>query len=306
MSEIKTKIIKRIFYFNITYGCNSNCIFCYSHNTHHNSISSNEISIQDFSKYLENKNISSKDRIIINGGEPLLHTNIIELLNYIKNYKCEKLIYTNGRLLSKIDLSTLDSSFRFIVPIHGYQKLHDSITQVDGSYKQTIEGLSNFKKNTNCKSDIKIILNKGMIQNKESFKKTLNSFDNIYFNNAVHLTKMADTIVSKKNNCKSLNNNEICYNMNKMFEYFLKRKCPIKLFDTCIKNFDWLNNYNFEKISENLEVYFKDFNQERQICLGKSNLKCTNTCDKKDYCISAVNQYKVLEFYKDKLYENLE
>ena len=36
--------IKRIFYTNITYGCNSNCVFCYSHNTKHIKDTYNEVS----------------------------------------------------------------------------------------------------------------------------------------------------------------------------------------------------------------------------------------------------------------------
>ena len=99
MSKIRDYGMKNIFYFNITYGCNSNCIFCYSHNTCHNNTSHNEMTADVFKKYIEERNVSEHDRIIINGGEPLLHTQIEEILHLLNSYNCEVLIYTNGRLL---------------------------------------------------------------------------------------------------------------------------------------------------------------------------------------------------------------
>ncbi|MGL5712728.1 MAG: radical SAM protein [Paraclostridium sp.] len=306
MSEIKCNEIRRIFYFNITYGCNSNCIYCYSHNTYHNSVSYKEIELNEFLNYIDDNNISKKDRVIINGGEPLLYSNIIELLDVIKKYDFEKLIYTNGRLLSKLDLTELDSSYRFVVPIHGDEITHDYITGVAGSYKETIEGLNSFRKGTRCKLDIKIILNSEMIKDTDSLNKTLNSFDNVYFNNAVHLTKMADTVVSKKNNCISLSNEVVSTCMEEIFNYFLQKECRIKVFDTCIKTFEWLNSYSLEKMKDNFEVFFKDINQERELCLERNTLDCMKTCDKVNYCISAVDEYKVLEFYDSKLFENWE
>lgn len=298
--------MRRIFYFNITYGCNSNCIFCYSHNTRHNSMPHNEITVEAFIDYIEKNHISSYDRVIINGGEPLLHTRIQELLECLKIYGCEILIYTNGRLLSEINLSKLNSNFRFIVPVHGYEELHDSITGVKGSYLETINGMHRFKENTDCLLDLKVILNNGMIKSDDALNRTLESLNDIYFNNAVHLTKMADTIISSKNNCSSISNDTACCYMEKIFNYFLDRSCQIKLFDTCVKNFLWLKNYDLIEMKDNISVYFKDCNQERQILLEKPRLDCMSTCENKEYCISAVSEYTVLEFNNNKLYENLE
>ncbi len=298
--------MRRIFYFNITYGCNSNCIFCYSHNTWHNSMPHKEISLEVFIDYLEGNHISAEDRVILNGGEPLLHARIIEFLEYLKRYRCETLIYTNGRLLSEIDLSKLDFNFRFIVPIHGYSELHDSITGVKGSYLETINGMFRFKEKNDCLLDLKVILNNGMIKNDDTLNRTLESLNNIYFNNAVHLTKMADTIISSKHNCSSISNNTADYYMKILFEYFVDRGCRIKLFDTCIKSFSWLKNYELMKFQDKITVYFKDYNQERQIFPNRLKLGCMNTCKNKKYCISAVSEYTVLEFNDNKLYENLE
>lgn len=58
----------RIFYSNITYGCNSSCIFCYSHNTKHTQDTYNEISKDVLVEYWDRMRVRQKDRIIINGA----------------------------------------------------------------------------------------------------------------------------------------------------------------------------------------------------------------------------------------------
>ena len=74
--------IKRIFYTNITYGCNSNCVFCYSHNTKHIKDTYNEVSKESLVEYWNRMCVTKNDRIIINGGEPLLHTEFKDILHH--------------------------------------------------------------------------------------------------------------------------------------------------------------------------------------------------------------------------------
>lgn len=298
--------MKRVFYFNITYGCNSNCVFCYSHNTRHNSKAYNELSFEEFKKYIYKNKISKSDRVIINGGEPLLHTEIEEILSFLLDIECEVLIYTNGRLLNKIDFKKLNSNYRFIVPIHGYEKIHDKVTKVEGSFKETVESMETLKSNTDCKLDIKFILNNEMIKSEYEFKKTLDAFENIYFNNAVHLTKMADTIISEKNNCPSIENEVASKYMKCLYEYFSQRNYIVKIFDTCIKDMEFISLDKVRFMEGDLEVYYKDFRQDCQLILQKPQIQCMQNCDKEKFCMSAVGEYTVLEIFNEKIYENLE
>ena len=91
-----------IFYFNITYTCNSNCVFCYSHNTIHSGRIFNEISTENFIDYLRSNNIKRTDRVIINGGEPFLHSDIINLLKSLLCIECEVLVVLNLTLLQVV------------------------------------------------------------------------------------------------------------------------------------------------------------------------------------------------------------
>lgn len=296
--------MKRIFYCNVTYGCNSNCVFCYSHNTRHNGLTHNEIDIETYLDYLKIHMVGAGDRVIVNGGEPLLYSRIQELLDRLAELKCDVLVYSNGRLLEYLNLDRLTENFRFIIPIHGFRELHDKITGVEGSYDETIKGLHSICGNK-CSVDIKIIINYEMITSDENFSKTMLSLEQVPFNHAVHLTKMADTIISEKNKCTSVDSILAAKYTKKLYEYY-KDKCKVKIFDTCIKD---LLNINMTKVLEmpdEIEVFFKDFSQEFKVELEKPYLECMKNCEKSKYCHSAVGEYTVLEFYGDKIYIEME
>lgn len=299
--------MKRIFYFNITYGCNSNCIFCYSHNTWHNAQPHNEMTVEQFFAYLDDKELSAKDRVIVNGGEPLMHTEIGKILGGLLPYGCEVLIYTNGRMITNYDLSCLNENFRFIIPIHGYEEIHDSITRVKGSYQETIAGLKYLVEQTNCPVDVKLILNNRMIEEDPSGDRTLQAFEReILFDHAIHLTKMADTIVSAQNGCKTISNDDASRFMKIFFDYFSQRNVKIKIFDSCIKSMEWMRSCEVKRDQEALIVYFKDRNQYRIMDLTRNRMDCMADCPFADRCMSAVDEYKALEFFENRLYENLE
>lgn len=299
--------MKRIFYFNITYGCNSNCVFCYSHNTWHNSMPHNEIKTEAFFSYLDEMELCSKDRVIVNGGEPLLHTQIDSILLGLRKYQCEVLVYTNGRLLKRGDFSQLHEKYRFVIPIHGTEVVHDKITGIPGSYKETITGLRHLVTTSKCAVDIKLILNQQLMKADPDGTKIKNAFDtDIVFNDAIHLTKMADTIVSMRHGCSSVSNEEAAGYMNIYFDYFTKRNVKIKLFDTCIKDITGLEDAEMHSFGEDIVVYFKDHSQFRVMDLSRQLPDCYANCKCKNKCLSAVDEYKALVFANGEFYEELE
>ena len=283
-----------VFYFNITYTCNSNCVFCYSHNTIHSGRIHNEIELDDFVNFLKSQNVQSTDRVIINGGEPFMHSNIIHILKSLLYFKCEVLIYTNGRCLENYDFSFMTSNYRFVIPVHGFRELHDMITQSPGSYDEMVRGINHLTQYS-CKIDIKVIINPDMISSMLIFNQTLSSLDDLRFNNAVHITKMADTIISKKNGLPSIDNREASFYTKQLFEHMKKREVIIKLFDTCVKE---IKIESCEDRVIPLNVLFKDSKSSRNIALDEPNWSCRKRCPKSRFCHSAVYNYTVLEYNK--------
>lgn len=306
MPEIECQM-KRIFYFNITYGCNSNCVFCYSHNTWHNSMPHNEIDADAFFAYLDEMKLNGNDRVIVNGGEPLLHTQIENILLGLRKYQCEVLVYTNGRLLTQGDYSLLNDRYRFVIPIHGTETVHDKITGIPGSYKETIAGLRHLANTSLCAVDIKLILNQQLMEADPDGLKMKEAFDtDIVFNNAIHLTKMADTIVSMRHGCNSVSNEEAAGFMRIYFDYFAKHNVEIKLFDTCIKDITGLEKAEIHSFDEDIVVYFKDYSQFRVMDLSRQFPECYVNCKCKNKCVSAVDEYKTLVFTNGEFYKELE
>lgn len=290
-----------IYYFNITYTCNSNCVYCYSHNTIHSSRKFNEISQNDFVNYLRYNDIQKDDRVIINGGEPFLHSKIMDLLKSLLDFECEVLIYTNGRCLSDYDFSFMTAKYRFIIPVHGYKALHDSITRCDGSFDSMYQGLKHLCF-YNCKVDIKVILNPQMISSQSEFDKTLFGIETLPFNNAVHLTKMADTVISKKNRLPSVSNESASKYTKFLFEFFANKGIKLKIFDTCVKDIDI---QGFEDQNMPLKVFFKDAKTEWEFNFYTPEMDCRQDCHNKQYCQSAVGNYTVLE-YNGHFYKGIE
>lgn len=296
--------MKRIFYFNITYTCNSNCVFCYSHNTIHSGRLYNEIELKQFVKYLRKYKVGINDRVVINGGEPFLHSNIIEILKSLKDFCCETLIYTNGRLLYRYNLDFLDKNYRFIIPIHGYRELHDTITRSLGSHADMVKSFY-YIKTLNCLIDVKVIINNFMANSNIEMGKTLKFLDSLPINHAIHITKMADTIVSQKNHCSSITQEQAARCTCKIFEHIKNKEFKIKLFDTCVKDIAFETRFCDSECSE-VKVYFKDNANEWEFECYTPRQECRDSCMQAELCISAVGNYNVLEYHNGKLYKGLE
>lgn len=135
--------MKRIFYFNITYRCNQKCRFCFSHTTSQNQ-HRRDVSVLDFKNVLSRFNVTSSDRVILNGGEPSLHSDFVTFLALSKYVGAETVIYSNGTLFSERKLCNSMKYYlpsRITIPIHGNSQLHEYIVQKPGFYMKTLQGI---------------------------------------------------------------------------------------------------------------------------------------------------------------------
>jgi len=85
---------KLILYFN---GCNLSCPFCYFKN--YIEISEEAKSFEEILEFIKNNNIKE---LILTGGEPLLHENLIGFLSQIRKQKIIVKLKTNGFYSSKL------------------------------------------------------------------------------------------------------------------------------------------------------------------------------------------------------------
>ena len=128
----------------ITLNCNNNCIFCPRHDylklIVSGSLKENLADIQKIDK-------NSKE-IALSGGEVTLVNDIFKIIKFCRNKKIKTIgIVTNGRKLSDIQFAKkliLAGVNDFAISIYSLNdKLHDRITQKNGSCLETKIGLKN-------------------------------------------------------------------------------------------------------------------------------------------------------------------
>ncbi|RLJ09786.1 MAG: hypothetical protein DRP15_02435 [Candidatus Aenigmatarchaeota archaeon] len=130
----------------VGFQCNNNCKFC---------------SI-DYSKRVFNKTTEEIKEDILDakrkgaeivgftGGEPTIRKDIFELVSFARKQGFRTIrIQTNGRMFANVKFTKkiIDSGANYFkFSIHGHRpEIHDYLTQVSGSFKQTIQGLKNIR-----------------------------------------------------------------------------------------------------------------------------------------------------------------
>lgn len=125
------------------------------------------------------------------GGEIFLHKQVLQILEYAKKLRFYVVIKTNGLLLDKekiqflkdIGINRVDFSFYATD-----DKIHDSITKIDGSHAKTLSAIDNCKKEElNVRINIPIMkYNKSQID------------DLIRFSEKLQIEKVFDPFISPK------------------------------------------------------------------------------------------------------------
>lgn len=135
--------------FSITNKCNLNCSFC-SKNSGCD-VSDLDLNIEVIKEVI-NKTMSDTqiENIAITGGEPFLHSDFKELLNWLHQKKLNIIINSNLTLLdeSMLDVLVEYNVSRVITSIESYdRKKHDKLRGKAGAFKKTVSGINMLTKN---------------------------------------------------------------------------------------------------------------------------------------------------------------
>lgn len=161
----------RVFYFNITYRCNSRCMFCAAN--HPLLEEDNEMSLEEFESVLRENNVGANDRVIVNGGEPTMHRHFFEILDAVERYGATIDLFTNGmRFVQKefADKTLIHRKLYIRVPLFGSSaKVHDTLTGCPGSFQRVVKGLDYLCQHlsTGNRLEIKLLLSKATISENE-------------------------------------------------------------------------------------------------------------------------------------------
>lgn len=125
-------------------SCNLRCIHCWNESGLDKNVLEKNLIIELIEEFRE----GGGQRLLITGGEPLLYSNLEDILNFANKEKITRLeLITNGTLIDKDTAKMLSRYLKYVnVSIYGHSgRIHDKITGVKNSFSRTIEGILNLK-----------------------------------------------------------------------------------------------------------------------------------------------------------------
>ena len=123
---------------NITSKCNLKCVHCYA----------NADGLSEFeraSSFIDDLSSIKIPVLLISGGEPLMHKNIYEILEYAKSRGIQVALSTNGTLIDEEVAGRLkEIGVDYVgVSLDGMKETHDFFRGVKGAFEKAVEGLLN-------------------------------------------------------------------------------------------------------------------------------------------------------------------
>ena len=131
-------------YLELGYACNNFCKHCFVPQTQmKRDLNTDEI--KGILDRLENEGYSV---VAFTGGEPTLRRDLFELVRYARSIGLENIeLQTNGRILYYADYAKQIKKMNFSkvgLSIHSHKKKqHEYLTQAQGSWEQTVQGIKN-------------------------------------------------------------------------------------------------------------------------------------------------------------------
>lgn len=299
--------MNNVFYFNINYKCNQYCRFCFSHNT--NALNQKkDISLENFQNAIDKGQIGENDRIIINGGEPTLHPELLQILEKARKTKAELVMYSNGQKFSDLTFSRriLSSGLcRITIPVHGNESLHNYITQKKDSFEKVCQAIKNITTLKQGVLELKFIITEKMAESNFNIVAFIETHCGFKALSSIVITGQVNTKVAERNgfHCEG---NESYYRYVSEQVNNLKPRCRLKIYDLklCKLANDFCANINSLKLvsSQNFnEFYFSDYFNSLKMSDYKQERKETScqSCVNKLFCKSILDSYLILSINKD-------
>lgn len=130
----------------VTSECNERCIHCYIPNGTKKQCK--RISLSMFRLLVDDFVELGGKYIVLSGGEPFMHPDIMEMLHYCGKKNLEISIFRNLTLLTDSQIEMMKSSHVSLVQVSVYSmnpKVHDTITKKKGSLVKTLSAIEKLK-----------------------------------------------------------------------------------------------------------------------------------------------------------------
>lgn len=133
-----------VLYLNLTYRCNSRCLFCAADVAYKKT--PRELSFEDLSRLIGNKKYM---QIHLSGGEPTVHPDIVRIVRTCRAHSDHVSLLTHGRSFKNKEFTEeiLRAGVKTVViPLYGADaETHDFVSKVKGSFDQTVKGFQHLQ-----------------------------------------------------------------------------------------------------------------------------------------------------------------
>jgi MoaA/NifB/PqqE/SkfB family radical SAM enzyme len=144
LEEYATNKVK-VFVLRTGVSCNNYCIHCFNGEKRKNKIGG-DLALDELKSIVDKVDLDLT--IMISGGEATIRPDLPELLQYIREKGHDSIVQSNGFKFGDMEYAKkLAPYFDLLnVPIHSCdKKIFDAVTQIPGSFEQTIQGIKNLK-----------------------------------------------------------------------------------------------------------------------------------------------------------------
>lgn len=144
LMEEADNITKNIHVF-ITHKCNLHCPYCY---VAAGKPLKNELDIEEWKKaFLKLWEVAPNAEITFSGGEPLTKEGILEILRFTKDLGFQNFLFTNGILIDKNNIETLQKTVSLIqISLDGLSNKTHDITRGKGTFEKVMESIELVKR----------------------------------------------------------------------------------------------------------------------------------------------------------------
>lgn len=308
--------MKRVFYFNITYRCNHRCLYCFSHTTAGNSEQRKDIDLSDFKESLSRFKVGVGDRIVLNGGEPTLHKNFIDIVDVALKTCSEVVLYSNGVAFADLGFAKeifSNRGLRITIPIHGDEMTHDYITRCCGSWRKTSLAISNIS-SCGCGLCLEPKFIVSDIMAKKAFDTRMYLLSNVK-----QWETICDVVIAGQVNTNKARENSFCSSDSEFrmgyAESEIIKNCAdiwIKFCDLalckCSESFRQRFNGECVQHDPDFEIFFSDGNIHPQLRIMPKTERFSDCecCPLKHVCTSICNNYCVTRIFKSRVERVLE
>jgi radical SAM protein with 4Fe4S-binding SPASM domain len=129
----------------VTERCNFACRYCYAYP---HQMESHELSSAEFKELFQQLADMNVLLVRLLGGEPLLRSDIVEIIEHTRSYPFAKMLTTNGSLMTREVARSLKlSGFGLVnVSLDGRGALHDAHSGIPGSYPKVVSGIEQLRR----------------------------------------------------------------------------------------------------------------------------------------------------------------